>query len=109
MDFSAAFDQTLIKFGIRARDIAERSGVPENTISRFRKGKQDIKATSLTRLLEALPQEARYHLYLNMLIEEMDQVTMANMLTVIAHRLKGDDNNSANSTAQTPEPVLSLR
>ena len=109
MDFAVAFDQTMVKFGLRAKDIADRSGVSETAISRFRKGKQDIKASSLGRLLDALPDEAKQYFCFHFCIKDMDQSAMASMLTVIAHRLKGPEQNSVQSRITSPEPALSLR
>ena len=53
MDFSLAFNLTLNQFDISAKDLAQQSGVPEATISRFRNGHQ-IKTETLSRLLECL-------------------------------------------------------
>ncbi|AFZ11477.1 hypothetical protein Cri9333_0519 [Crinalium epipsammum PCC 9333] len=58
MDFSLAFNLTVSQFGISAKDLAQRSGILESTISRFRNGHQ-IKTETLSRLLECLSVEQR--------------------------------------------------
>lgn len=109
MDFSTAFDQTLKEYGLKAKDIASESGVTETSISLFRKGKKDITASSLGRLLSALPADARQHLCFNLLVKDMDQTAMASMLTVIAHQLKDTPKKtSVQPRITTPEPALSL-
>ena len=109
MDFAAAFDQTMVKFSIRAKDLARESGVSETAISRFRRGKQDIKASSLSRLVNALPADAKQHFHFLFMVKDMDQTAMASMLTVIAHQLKGTSNKtSVQPRITTQEPALSL-
>lgn len=53
MNMSKAFDQTLIAFEIKASDLAERSGVHESDISRFRNGKTNVGHKKIEQLLSA--------------------------------------------------------
>ena len=109
MDFSKAFDQTLVEFDLNARDIANESGVAEASISRFRSGKKDITTSSFGKLLSALPTDAQQHLCFKLLVKDMDQSAMATMLTVIAHQLKGTPSEtSVQPRITSKEPALSL-
>ncbi|PSB42698.1 transcriptional regulator [Cyanosarcina cf. burmensis CCALA 770] len=53
------FGEMLDRFGISAKPLAERAGVSEVQLSRFRNGKTDLGAGKLMALLENVPQEAR--------------------------------------------------
>lgn len=106
MNFSDAFDQTLTHFSIKGKDIAAESGLTEAAVSRFRNGEQDIKASSLEKLLAALPAEAKQYLFFKLLVGEMDQTGIATLLNAIAHHLRED--NPKNSYSHQSQPVLSL-
>lgn len=62
MNFSLAFNLTLNQFDISAKDLAQRSGILEPTISRFRNGHQ-IKTETLSRLLECLTVHQRDYFF----------------------------------------------
>ncbi|MGB3207259.1 MAG: helix-turn-helix transcriptional regulator [Crinalium sp.] len=62
MDFPLAFNLTLTQFDISAKHLAQKSGVPEATISRFRNGHQ-IKTETLSRLLECLTVHQRDYFF----------------------------------------------
>jgi transcriptional regulator with XRE-family HTH domain len=109
MNFSAAFDETISHFKLKAKDIASVSGLTESAISKFRRGEQDLKASSLERLIKALPQEAKQYLFLKILVGEMDSQGIAALLSAIAFRIKESDENSEDLRIQNSEPVLSLR
>jgi transcriptional regulator with XRE-family HTH domain len=106
MNFSDAFDQTLTHFSIKGKDIAAESGLTEAAVSRFRNGDQDIKASSLEKLLAALPVEAKQYLFFKLLVGEMDQGGIATLLSAIAHHLRED--NPQNSHIPHSQPALSL-
>ena len=57
--WNKAFDQVLREFNISAKQLAKESGVTEQTISQFRKGRNDATTRILNRLLESLPYDAR--------------------------------------------------
>ena len=42
MGYQEAFNETVKLFDLRASDIADKSGIGENQISRFRHGKTDL-------------------------------------------------------------------
>ena len=106
MNFADAFNETLIHFSIKGKDIAAESGLPEAAISRFRKGEQDIKASTLEKLLSALPTEAKQYLFFKLFVGEMDQGGVATLLNAISHHLRED--NPQNPCTTQSQPVLSL-
>ncbi|MEP0867132.1 XRE family transcriptional regulator [Funiculus sociatus GB2-A5] len=55
---SALFDQTLRHWGITGKELSNKSGVSENHISEFRRGKGDITTNVLWKLLQAMEQIA---------------------------------------------------
>jgi transcriptional regulator with XRE-family HTH domain len=63
MTYREAFDETVKLFGLRASDIASKSGIGENQISRFRHGKTDLQTESLEKLIDGLPQNAKAYFY----------------------------------------------
>ena len=62
MHYREAFNQTLKKFSIQAKVLAQRSGVQERQISQFRNGK-DLMAETLFSLIAALPTEAKIYYF----------------------------------------------
>lgn len=63
MKFYEALDQTLENYGISAKWLSEKSGVSEQMISGYRRGKQRVYSNSLESMIEALPSEIRRHLF----------------------------------------------
>jgi transcriptional regulator with XRE-family HTH domain len=61
MKFSEALDQTLNDYGISAKWLSEESGVSMQMISQFRRGKQRVYSDSLEAIINAFPQEIRWH------------------------------------------------
>jgi DNA-binding Xre family transcriptional regulator len=51
---SELFDRTLISYGVVAKDLSEITGISENHISKFRRGKGDVTTEILFRLLEGM-------------------------------------------------------
>jgi transcriptional regulator with XRE-family HTH domain len=107
MGFSDAFDQTLIEFGIKGKEMAARSGLTEAAISEFRRGEREIKSGSLEKLFTALPNDAKQYLFFKLLIGEMDQKGIATLLSAIAYHLKSEKPEFSDTIQ--PEAVLSLR
>ncbi len=68
MGYREAFDETVKLFDLRAADIADRSGVGENQISRFRNGKTDIQVSSLQKLIDSLPGNAKAYFYSRVMV-----------------------------------------
>jgi transcriptional regulator with XRE-family HTH domain len=62
MHYREAFNQTLKKFGIQAKVLAQKSGVQERQISQFRNGK-DLMAETLFNLIAALPSDAKIYYF----------------------------------------------
>ena len=56
MNFGLAFDETIKKYGLKGRAIAEAANVSPSIVSRFRSGKA-INTDSLEKLLEVLESE----------------------------------------------------
>ncbi|MFP5273953.1 helix-turn-helix domain-containing protein [Coleofasciculus sp.] len=57
------FDKVLREFGISAKHLASESGISENSISSFRKGRKSMTCDNLKVLLNCLPFEARQRFY----------------------------------------------
>lgn len=55
---STPFDQTLKFWGISGKELSGKSGISENHISEFRRGKGDITTNVLWKLLQAMEQIA---------------------------------------------------
>ncbi|OIP78248.1 MAG: hypothetical protein AUK48_02120 [Oscillatoriales cyanobacterium CG2_30_44_21] len=68
MGYREAFDETVKFFDLRAADIADKSGVGENQISRFRNGKTDLQTSSLEKLIGSLPANAKAYFYSRVMI-----------------------------------------
>ena len=109
MNFNQAFNSTLKKFGVSAKQLAERSGVTPQSISEFRRGKKTIQTDSLEKLLEYLPIEARMYFFSLLLGEEisaehlvagMDDDQMSDVMMAIANKIKSnhqEKNHSKNT------------
>jgi transcriptional regulator with XRE-family HTH domain len=63
MDFRTALNETLRRFGIKAAALSEACGISPMEISRFRKGRKDVNAATLKRMVDALPNDARLYFY----------------------------------------------
>jgi DNA-binding Xre family transcriptional regulator len=62
MDWNTAFNKTLKQHGISAKWLADRSGLTEQTISKFRNGRP-MTTDNLNTLLLQLPYEARAYFF----------------------------------------------
>ena len=101
MDFNRAFDKTLTDWGISGKSLAQKSGVNEVVISRFRTGMTSPTAKTLAQLLGALSMEVRVYYFSLLLgtdikpslpnlqnqIEQMDGSELSQLLGVIADKL----------------------
>ncbi len=63
MKFYEALNQTLGDCGVSARWLSEKSGVSEEMISRYRRGKQRVYSDSLEAMISALPSEAKRYFF----------------------------------------------
>ena len=116
MKFSEAFNLTLEEFGITGKEVAQRAGVREATVSDFRRGNREIQTGNLEKLIGALPTDAKQFLFLKLLVGGMNAQGIATLLSAIAHQIKNDNNSldsaerySANSRKSPTEAALSLR
>lgn len=57
-----ALDKTIKVFGLKAIDLAERSGVRAQDISRFRRGHKDLYLGNFLAVVRAMPTEAQIYL-----------------------------------------------
>jgi len=85
--FAEAFNQTLEQYGIKAKDVAEKSGVRLATISDFRLGKIQPKIDTVEALLNALPPDAKHFMIFKALINFTDH-DMSILLHAIASELR---------------------
>lgn len=88
MRFYEAFNLTLTEFDLSARAIAEAAGIREATISEFRRGLRGVHTDNLERLIAALPSDARQHLFVQLMVGQMDSAGIAMLLNAIASHLK---------------------
>jgi len=56
-----ALNKTFQVFDLKAADLAERSGIDAQQISRYRNKRKDMNSLNLYRLLEAMPVEAQFY------------------------------------------------
>lgn len=113
MNFNQTLDNTLKKFEISAKWLAEQSGVTPQSISEFRRGKKTIQTDSLERILEFLPFEARVYFFSLLLgegisaehlIAGMDDNQMSDVMMAIANKIKSnhqknDDGKNTNQAS----------
>lgn len=100
MNHQQAFDEMMSIFGIEAKKLAADAKVSEIQISRFRRGKQDLHADALLRLLNNVSKEAkqwylsavlgdvRAGVDMRSLIEEFDALELSQLLHLVAERVK---------------------
>lgn len=63
MDSREAFFETLDKFKLSAADISRRSDVASQVISKYRTGKQNLRQDTFDKLIDALPEEAKFYYF----------------------------------------------
>jgi DNA-binding Xre family transcriptional regulator len=109
MRFSEAFRETLFRYGISGKCLAEKSGVSERQISKFRNG-DNLRTDTLEKLLEALPENAREYMMLLVLRRrDMDHVPLPKQLsgdreqgTVTSEQGTGNREQSPVNREQSP-------
>lgn len=68
-----ALDFVFRYYDLEAKEVANRSGVDPETISRYRNSRRDLKAANLIRVLKAVPSEAR-HMFLSLVSDELESL-----------------------------------
>lgn len=63
MDPRDALNQTIDRFELKAEDLSSRSGISPQVISRYRHKKKDMNSLNLVRLVEAMPQSAKFYFF----------------------------------------------
>ena len=91
MKFVDAFNLTLEKFDITARELAIRSGVTDAAISKFRRGNRELKLESIEKILGALPDDAYYFLMTQWADERITPKHFIKLLSFIAQSLEAEE------------------
>lgn len=94
MKFYEALDKTLEYYGITAKWLSEQSGVSQQMISQFRKGKQRVYSDSLEAMISSLPLEPQRYLFSLFLGDRvpvffgMDETELAEIMDDIAEIIR---------------------
>jgi transcriptional regulator with XRE-family HTH domain len=91
--FQRSFNLTLEEYKISATKLAQASGVREATISDFRNGKIDPKATTLESLIQALPREAKNFMLFKCFIAKLNDQDISLLLNAIASEIRSSSDN----------------
>jgi hypothetical protein len=67
LSFSRSLDKALKEYGIKVNWLAEKSGVPPQTISSFKNGHQQMQTGNLEKLIASLPFEVQQFLMADLL------------------------------------------
>jgi transcriptional regulator with XRE-family HTH domain len=73
MDARVALDITLKKFKLKAAEIAEKAGMNQHELSRYRRGHSDVLASRAFQIIKALPTHAQIHFWM-LYLQESDNV-----------------------------------
>ncbi len=76
MDWNRAFDCVLKEFGISAKWLSERSGISQQSISKFRKGHSPMTTENLDALLQQLPFEAKQRFFSLLLGSSLPSISL---------------------------------
>jgi hypothetical protein len=68
-----ALNQTLDVFDIKAVDLVGLSGISAQEISRYRNKRKDMNSLNLQKVVNALPQAARFYFYSLMAVGDDEQ------------------------------------
>lgn len=98
MDLSVALNETLDHFGISAKELSEKTGVRQATISEFRNGKREIHTSQFERIVTGLSLEARQYLFLKAFIGQLDQEGIAMLLNIAANQIRQPPNIQMSQT-----------
>ncbi len=70
-----ALDKTLEVFGVKAAELAELSGISAQEISRYRNKRKDMNSLNLQKIVNCLPQAARFYFYSLMAVGDQPEKT----------------------------------
>ena len=87
MKYQDALNETLKKFHLSSREVANKAGIDEANFSLFKNGKKDLNLQTWERLMDALPDDAKQYIYLKILIGDLDNRGISMMLNAISYRL----------------------
>jgi transcriptional regulator with XRE-family HTH domain len=107
MNFSAAINETMHKFGLSAKAIATAADITPAALSEYRNGKREVKTSTLESILSALPADARQYLFLHCLVGQMDSTGLALLLNAVSNRLT-NKNHPVESVPDSSKKVLML-
>lgn len=91
MKFVDAFNLTLEKFDITARELANRANLTEAAISKFRKGNRELKLESIEKVLGALPDDAYCFLMTQWAKERITPRQVVTLLGVLAQTIEAGE------------------
>lgn len=63
MDSRSAFIETLDKFNLTAAKLSRLSGIEPEVISKYKTGKQNLRLDTFDKLIDALPDEAKFYYF----------------------------------------------
>jgi len=63
MDSRSAFIEAMDKFGITAAKLSRLSGIEPEVISKYKTGKQNLRLDTFDKLIDALPEEAKFYYF----------------------------------------------
>jgi len=104
--FQQAFNQTLDEYKISASKLAQASGVREATISDFRNGKVDPKATTLESLIKALPSDAKNFMLFKCFLARLTDQDISILLNAIAYEIRTSNHHEIREKEKDKEYVL---
>lgn len=105
MDIAGAFDKTLKHCKLSAREVAERAGMDEGVVSKFRNRRQRIYTDTLEKLLDGLNDEAKIYFFsllfgkkidLEMIVADMDDATVSNLFLIAANKISSKQKKQTN-------------
>ena len=109
MKFYEALDKTLEYYGITAKWLSEQSGVSQQMISQFRKGKQRVYSDSLEAMISSLPLEPQRYLFSLFLGDRvpvflgMDETELAEIMDDIAEIIRKKTVHRSQSQVSGPQ------
>lgn len=63
MDYRQTLRETMFRYDLKVKDLADKADVKETQLSAFRTGKRDLYASTLERIINAMPTDAQAYYY----------------------------------------------